>query len=113
VNDSLSLDQAVDALTRDPTQPVSARVGGMIVELRVVPNLSPTAVRSVADVLREVGSWEGESYEELVDLFAGVRQRSSRGGASLLGLFKDEPEIVDEAMAHVRELRQKCPNRAT
>ncbi len=27
--------------------------------------------------------------------------------ASLLGLFANEPEVVDEAMAHVRALRKK------
>jgi hypothetical protein len=85
----------------------------MVVELRAVPKSPEAAERSVAEVLREVGLWEGESYEELVELFADVRQRSSRGGASLLGLFKDEPEIVDEAMGHVRDLRRKWPNRAT
>jgi hypothetical protein len=29
-----------------------------------------------------------------------------RGTKSLLGLFANEPEIVDEAMGHVRALRQ-------
>ena len=55
----------------------------------------------------------GETYDELVALFANVRQRTSRSGTSLLGLFKDEPLIVDEAMGHVRELRQRWRSRAT
>jgi hypothetical protein len=29
-----------------------------------------------------------------------------RAAKSLLGLFADEPEVVDEAMGHVRTLRQ-------
>ena len=29
-----------------------------------------------------------------------------RGAKSLLGLFADEPEVVDEAMVHVRAMRQ-------
>jgi hypothetical protein len=113
VSNRLSLDEAVEALMRDPTHAVRARLGDMIVELRVVPKSPPKPERSAAEVLREVGPWEGESYEELVELFAGVRQRGSRGGASLLGLFKDEPEIVDEAMGHVHELRRKWPDRTT
>jgi hypothetical protein len=85
----------------------------MTVELRAVPDSPSAPERTVAEVLREVGPWEGETYDELVALFADVRQRGSRGGASLLGLFKDQPEIVDEAMGHVRELRRKWPSRAT
>ena len=50
----------------------------MTVELRAVPDLSPAAERSAAEVLREIGPWQGESYEELVALFADVRQRTSR-----------------------------------
>lgn len=113
VSNPLSLDEAVEALTRDPTHAVRARLGEMIVELRVVPGSPPTPERSAAEVLRDVGPWEGESYEELVNLFAGVRQRDSRSGSSLLGLFKDEPEIIDEAMEHVRELRRRGSTRAT
>ncbi|HEY4015550.1 MAG TPA: hypothetical protein VGM06_19545 [Polyangiaceae bacterium] len=74
----LALDQAVEALKRDPTHAVRARVGDLMVELRAVQD-SPLAVgRSAADALREIGPWEGESYEELVALFEGVRQRTSR-----------------------------------
>jgi hypothetical protein len=50
----------------------------MTVELRAVPDSPPVVGRSAADALREVGPWEGETYEELVALFAGVRQRTSR-----------------------------------
>lgn len=70
----LALDQAVEALKRNPTHAVCARVGDMTVEVRAVPD-SPAPERTVAEVLREVGPWEGETYEELVALFAGVRQR--------------------------------------
>ena len=74
----LALDQAVEALKLDPTHTVRARVGDMTVELRAVPDSPPTPERTVGEVLREVGPWEGESYEELVALFADVRQRTSR-----------------------------------
>ncbi|MDP9002573.1 MAG: hypothetical protein M3O46_20990 [Myxococcota bacterium] len=78
MSQSLALDQAVEALKRDPTHAVRARVGDMTVELRAVPDSPPAAERSAADALREIGPWEGETYEELVALFAGVRQRISR-----------------------------------
>ncbi|MGD0674037.1 MAG: hypothetical protein ABSC94_01380 [Polyangiaceae bacterium] len=38
----------------------------------------PEAERSGAEALREIGCWEGETYDELVALLAGVRQRTSR-----------------------------------
>jgi hypothetical protein len=78
VNHPLALDQAVEALKRDPTHPVRARVGDMTVELRAVPDSPPAFERSAADALREIGPWEGETYDELVALFADVRQRTSR-----------------------------------
>jgi hypothetical protein len=78
VSQPLPLDQAVEALKRDPTHAVRARVGDMTVELRAVPDSAPVVERSAADVLREIGPWEGETYDELVGLFVGVRQRTSR-----------------------------------
>lgn len=78
MNQPLALDQALEALKRDPSHVVRARVGEMTVELRAVPDSPPVIGRSAADTLREIGSWEGETYEELVSLFAGVRQRTSR-----------------------------------
>jgi hypothetical protein len=74
----LALEQAVEALKRDPTHAVQARIGDMTVELRAVPDSPNAAERSAAEVLREIGPWEGESYEELVALFADVRRRTSR-----------------------------------
>ncbi len=74
----LALDQALEALKRDPTHTVRARVGELTVELRAVTDSPAELERSAADTLREIGRWEGETYEELVSLFAGVRQRTSR-----------------------------------
>lgn len=79
----LSLDEAIQALRRDPTQPVPARVDvELTVEVRTVAGVE-TPRRSVADVLREVGRWEGETDEELDALFSDVRQRSNRPVADL------------------------------
>jgi hypothetical protein len=78
VSQPLALDQAVEALKRDPTHAVRVRVGDMTVELRAVAESPSAPERTVAEVLREVGPWEGETYDELVALFADVRQRTSR-----------------------------------
>jgi hypothetical protein len=66
VSQHLALDQAVEALKRDPTHTVRARVGDMTVELRAVPDSPRATERSAADALREIGPWEGETYDELV-----------------------------------------------
>jgi hypothetical protein len=78
VSQPLALDQAVEALKRDPTHTVRARVGDLTVELRAVQDTTHPVERSATDALREIGRWEGETYEELVALFAGVRQHTSR-----------------------------------
>jgi hypothetical protein len=72
----LPLDEAIEALKRNPTQAVRARVDeGLTVELRVVtPSEAPK--KSAADVFRELGRWEGETGAELDALFE--RQRSNR-----------------------------------
>ena len=74
----LALEQAVEALQRDPTHAVRARVGDMTLELRAIPDAAPVVERSAAEALREIGPWEGETYDELVELFEATRQRSSR-----------------------------------
>jgi hypothetical protein len=56
----------------------------MTVELRAVSGPPPAPERTVAKVLREIGPWEGESYEELVALFADVLQRTSRAAPNSL-----------------------------
>jgi len=71
----VSLAEAVEALQGDPTRTVCARVGDLTVELRAVSDSPAPVALTGADVLRGVGCWEGETYEELVALFAGVRQR--------------------------------------
>jgi len=75
-----SLDEAVEALKRDPTRPVRARVDDLTVELRAVeagvqpePSSRPEG-ESAADVFREIGAWEGESLEELLAFFVEARR---------------------------------------
>jgi hypothetical protein len=78
VSQPLPLDEAIQALKRDPTQPVRVRVDEeLTVEVRAVdPAVAPR--RSAADAFRELGRWEGETGAELDALFADVRQRSNR-----------------------------------
>lgn len=64
-----SLEEAIEQLRRDPVHPVEAVVGDLCVEVRV------KAARSAADLFREVGPWEGEAGEALVQRLAEERRR--------------------------------------
>jgi hypothetical protein len=68
-----SLEEAIERLRRDPVHPVEAVVDDLRIEVRVKP------LRSAADLFREVGSWEGESTEELWQRLAEERQRGGSG----------------------------------
>jgi hypothetical protein len=76
VNQRLPLDEAIQALRADPTHPVLVKVDeGLTVEVRAVKPLAP-AKKTLGDLLREIGPWEGESGAELDALF--TRQRGNR-----------------------------------
>ncbi|HEV3193371.1 MAG TPA: hypothetical protein VGY54_22845 [Polyangiaceae bacterium] len=76
MNQPLPLDKAIEALKRDPTSAVRARVDDeLTVEVRAV-EYEPKK-RTVGDLLREIGGWEGETGEALDALFE--RQRGNRG----------------------------------
>jgi hypothetical protein len=66
------LDAAFAALCRDPTKPVRAKVLDMTVELRAVPE--NTSETSAAKIFAEIGAWEGESTDDLVELLSAHRQ---------------------------------------
>ena len=68
------LDAAVAALRKDPTKPVRAKVLDMTVELRAVPDNA--AETSAADAFREIGAWEGESAQDLIELLSAHRRNS-------------------------------------
>ena len=81
VNQTPSLDEAIQALRRDPTRPVRAKVDeGLTVEVRAVGPLNEgapvAAKKTAADLFREIGRWEGESGAELDALF--TRQQGNR-----------------------------------
>jgi hypothetical protein len=77
VSQPLPLDDAIQALRRDPTHPVLVKVDeGLTVEVRALPPASDGASppvaekkKTAADVFREIGRWEGESGAELDALF--------------------------------------------
>jgi hypothetical protein len=76
VSHPLPLEEAIQALRRDPTHPVRVKVDeGLTVEVRAVEP-GPVPKQSAADVFRELGRWEGETGDELDALF--VRKRSNR-----------------------------------
>ena len=71
-----TLDEALQRLKREPDEPVRATVGGMTVEVRVVPDAP--VVRSAADVFAEIGPWEGETTEEMLNFLAEARRQGSQ-----------------------------------
>lgn len=76
VNQRLPFDQAIQALRRDPTHPVLVKVDEeLTVEVRAV-EAPAAAEKTLGELLREIGAWEGESGPELDALFA--RQRGNR-----------------------------------
>jgi hypothetical protein len=77
-----TLDEAMDELKRDPNHPVRARVGNLVVEVRVVA--APSAERSAADAFAELGPWEGESTEELLALLSEARRKGALRSVSQL-----------------------------
>ena len=68
------IEEAVAALRRDPDQPVTAEIDGLVIELRHKANSTRRTRRTADDVFREVGSWEGETYEEMTELLRASRQ---------------------------------------
>lgn len=68
-----SLEEAIERLRHDPLHPVEAVVGDLRVEVRVKSS------RSAADLFREVGPWEGESTEELLQRLAEERRHGGSG----------------------------------
>ncbi len=66
------IDQAIAKLRRDPGKPVLTEIDGLVIELHY------KGQRSAGDVFREIGPWEGETTEELIEL---LRQARKEGGS--------------------------------
>lgn len=71
-----TLDEALQRLKREPGEPVRATVEGMTVEVRVVPDLPVT--RSAAALFAEIGPWEGETTDEMLEFLTEARRRGSQ-----------------------------------
>jgi len=69
VSSQLPLEEALEALRRDPAHPVRVRVDDeLTIEVRAVEQ-EPARRMTVGDVLREIGRWEGETGPALDALF--------------------------------------------
>lgn len=66
------IEDAVAELKRDPEHSVTAEIDGLVIELRYKGR------RTADDIFREVGPWEGESAEELMQL---LREARKQGGS--------------------------------
>jgi len=83
VNQPLPLEEAIKALRLDPTHPLRVKVDDeLTVEVRAVaaaaskePRALAPGEESAADVFREIGPWEGETLDELLQFLAEARRR--------------------------------------
>jgi hypothetical protein len=76
---SKTIEEVVEQLKRNPSQPVRATLGGLEVEVRAVPDLSVD--RSAAELFAAVGPWAGETTEEILAILAKARaQGGQRAG---------------------------------
>jgi hypothetical protein len=67
-----TLEEALERLRKDPSHPVRAKVGELVVELRVLTEA--VGERSAADVFVELGPWAGETTEEILRILADARR---------------------------------------
>jgi hypothetical protein len=73
-----NLEEAVEALKRDPSRPVRAQVvDDLDLELRAVGSKSPPV--RLGEFLSSLGPWEGESTAEL---HARLKEARASGGSS-------------------------------
>jgi hypothetical protein len=76
LNSQRPLQEALEALKRDPTHPVHVRIDDTLtVEVRAVEQ-QPSPKRTLGDVLKEIGRWERETGPALDALFE--RQSGNR-----------------------------------
>ena len=64
------IEQAIEELRRAPAQTVVAEIDGLVVEMRC------RGQRTADDIFEEVGTWEGESAEELREIIRDARVNS-------------------------------------
>ncbi len=71
-----TLEEAFQQLKRAPAEPVRVTIEGLTVEVRVVPDLPVN--RSAAELFAEIGPWEGETTDEMLQFLAESRRRGSQ-----------------------------------
>ena len=67
-----TIEDALELLRREPERLVEAELEGLLIEMRVKPR------RSAADLFREIGVWEGETSDELIER---LQQERRHGGS--------------------------------
>ena len=72
-----TLEEAVAELKRHPGKTVRAHCGDLDVEMRTVP--APAPAQRLGDSLASLGSWEGESTDELM---ARLSEARAAGGSA-------------------------------
>lgn len=72
----MTLEEVVAQLKRDPGHPVRTKVDDLTIEVRAVIEAEPN--RTAADAFTEVGPWEGETTEEILQILAEARRAGGR-----------------------------------
>ena len=71
-----TIEELVEQLKRDPSQPVRASFGGLTIEVRAVSEPGPE--RSAGDLFAEIGPWAGETTEQILALLAEARRQGAQ-----------------------------------
>ena len=108
---SMTLDDAVEQLRRDPSHPVRVRVGDLDVEISVAGGGVPAGA-GLGDVMAAAGPWEGETTEELIRILREGRDDGSSAEApenqapadgpygSLLGSAGSAESLADDVASN-------------
>ena len=75
---SATIEDALEALKRDPTHPVRVRVEDMDVELHVVVHPTRTG-QGIGSRMAALGPWQGESLAEITTI---LREGRRAGGSA-------------------------------
>jgi hypothetical protein len=71
-----TIEEAVEQLKRDPSQPVRTLIGGLAIEVRAVQ--APAPEKSAAQVFEDIGAWAGESTAEILKILSDARREGGR-----------------------------------
>lgn len=74
---SATIEEALEKLKRDPSQPVRAHVDDLDVEVRAVPHRRPRGP-GLGTRMAALGPWQGESTEEIIRILREGREAGGR-----------------------------------